>query len=192
MLRADMDVEYQQEEFLKDLQNYETKRQANTWGMWAIVDLVWTKQLADWIAGRKVLEVMAGRGWLAKALKHYNVNIVATDNKPWETSPIFEVEKLDAVAAAKHAADFEIMIMSWPPYDDAIAIETCRAWGSSRPIVYIGEGPGGCNANDEFFDHFAEIKNQPEISLPRWYGLRDYLSVGHYVPERKGDKEWEC
>ena len=34
-------------------------------GMWALVDLQWTKHLADWIGKRKVLEVMAGRRWFA-------------------------------------------------------------------------------------------------------------------------------
>lgn len=40
-----------------------------TLGMWAIVFHEWVKELAKWIGNRQCLEIMAGAGWLAKALK---------------------------------------------------------------------------------------------------------------------------
>jgi hypothetical protein len=161
--------------------NYEAKLIANNQGMWAIVDLAWTKKLADWIDGRKVLEVMAGRGWLAKALNHYDVDIVATDNKSWhEGQTLFDIERKDAVAAARESDGFDIMIMSWPPYAEPLATETCKAWGTDRPIVYIGENEGGCCADDDFFDHFSRIKGQPGIYVPQWYGLHDWLEIGYW------------
>jgi len=39
-------------------------------GMWAIVDMTWTKKLAKMIGKMKVLEIMAGNGWLAKVTQH--------------------------------------------------------------------------------------------------------------------------
>ena len=47
---------------------FDIRRRVTSRGMWAIVDKTWTARLAAWIAGRRVLEVMAGAGWLAKAL----------------------------------------------------------------------------------------------------------------------------
>jgi hypothetical protein len=34
------------------------------YGMWAIVTQSWTARLAEWINGSRVLEIMAGYGWL--------------------------------------------------------------------------------------------------------------------------------
>lgn len=158
---------------------FDAKRKANKWGMWTIVDLMWTKQLADWIDGRKVLEVMAGRGWLAKALASHGVDIIATDNQSWNHSKhgIFDIQRIDAIAAVRQNDNSDILLIAWPPYNEPIATRTCDAWGTKRPIVYIGEGQNGCTADNEFFEHFYP-DDDLMIKIPRWYGLYDYLEIG--------------
>ena len=109
--------------------------------------------------------------------------MTATDNFSWETQHkrmflVYPVEKLDAVEAAQNSpADF--MVISWPPYGDETIFEVCKAWGSKRPIVYIGEN-GGCNAPDDFFDHFRE---EHEIEIPQWRGIHDHCWIGRYNKE---------
>ncbi len=159
---------------------------ANHYGMWAIVDKVWTANLAHWIGDRKVLEVMAGVGWLAQALSEQGVTIEATDDFSWDhgerceetgdLKPIFTgLKKQDAIEAAE-SSDADILLLSWPPYqaDDMIE-KLCDVWGNDRPIIYIGERPGGCNACDALFERY---ESQPvDIDVPRHIGINDRLFI---------------
>lgn len=164
---------------------YTARSECTKLGMWAIVDLDWTKRLAAWIDGLKVLEVMAGKGWLAKALSLHGVDIVATDNMGWtnmhaDPTYLYPVEKLGARAAVTKYQDANILLVSWPPYGDIEVMKVCKAWGTNRPIIYIGEGEGGCNAPDGFFRRFRE--EEIDIPLPQWDGIHDYVRIGYYRP----------
>jgi len=159
-------------------------------GMWAIVDKVWTKQLADWIGGRGVLEIMAGAGWLAKALSDYGVNIIATDSGGWDKRHskmklLFPIEKLEGGQAIKKYQNAEILLVSWPPYGDHTICKICKEWGGLRPIIYIGEGYIGCNAPSEFFDNFASEKSI-NFSLMSWPTIHNCVSIGYYKNKNKG------
>jgi hypothetical protein len=149
--------------------------------MWAIVDLTWTKQLADWIGNRRVLEVMSGVGWLAAALRHHKVNLVATDSGEWQpeiqVSPLTEVLRVDAVTAINHFEGSDLLLISWPPSDLQLIQKIATAWGS-KPIIYIGER-GGVNAPKRFFDRFV-IDSSIQIENPKWFGMNDQVLVGTY------------
>ena len=154
-------------------------------GMWAIVDRVWTKALADWIGERTCLEIMAGAGWLAKALSDYGIDIIATDNGEWDERHskivfVHKIERLNGLESVKKYKDRDILIASWPPYEDLAICHICKEWGSEKPIIYIGEESEGCTATDKFFEHFQQIENQPHIPLMAWGGLHDTVIIGHY------------
>lgn len=146
-------------------------------GMWAIVEKTWVSELAKWIGTRSCLEIMSGTGWLAKALSEENISIEATDNYKWHKEvkcvfPVRNASALDAVKDSQH----DILIVSWPPYESHDIVEACEAWGTSRPIIYIGEGCGGCNAPDEFFERFQEC--DVSIELPTWTAIHDRIMIG--------------
>ena len=144
------------------------------------MDLVWTQALAKWIKGRYVLEVMAGAGWLAKALRQYGIDITPTDNKVRGHKTIIPVLRMRALTAIKRFEQAEVLILSWPDYVTSDAFEAIRAWGPDRPIVYIGEGYGGCTGDDAFHEAFIPLVDQPEIPLLAWPGSHDFVQVGNY------------
>jgi uncharacterized UPF0146 family protein len=156
------------------------------YNLWTIIDKIWTKELANFINNNTVLEVMSGAGWLAKALLEHNIDIIATDNydKHYNSSNVnlvHDVEKIDARDAVKKYKDVtDILLICWPPYNGVAILDVCQMWGPNKPIIYIGENYGGCNAPDEFFEHFQEIDNPPAIPMHRWYGIHDYVMIGHY------------
>jgi len=164
----------------------EARNECTEKGMWLIVDKIWTKILANWIKGRKIVEVMAGGGWVAKALSEHGVSIIATDNFSWikhqhnNMVPVYPVKKVEAVRAAKTILA-EVLLVSWPPYGDNRIVKVCEAWGSDRPIIYIGETGGGCNAPEEFFDNLQLIEVIPDIPLMSWYGIHDTILIGRYI-----------
>lgn len=167
---------------------------ARTWvtqkkGMWCIVDQVWTKQLAEWIGNRKVLEIMAGAGWLAKALSDHGVNIIATDgfcsHGIKKSMTVFPVEKMRPKKAVQ-TFEADILLVSWPPYDqDRALISACIEWGTKKPVVFIGESEGGCTASDKFFDIFHRTEDVPEFSMMSWPYIHDWVQVGKLHLRRK-------
>ena len=163
----------------------ERRSEATERGMWAIVDKIWTKNLANWIGNKKCLEVMAGAGWLAKALNEYEIDIIATDNGEWDkrhSKMIFvhNIEKLSGIKAVKKYSNRDILIVSWPPYEETEICQICKKWGSKKPIIYIGEGVEGCNAPNEFFNNFQKIDDPPEIPWMAWNGIHDSVIIGYY------------
>lgn len=154
-------------------------------GMWALVYRTWVQVLAEWIDDRQVLEVMAGRGWLAKALSEEGINIIATDDNSWdkrhsECGPVHEILPLDALSAiARFGDDADVLIMSWPPYGGEIATDVLKAWGAGRWIVYIGEGDGMACAPDSFWRLWQKASGVPEISLASWDGIHDFIEIGY-------------
>ena len=164
-----------------DLNYYSARSECTSRGLWLVIDEVWTHKLAQWIGQCKVIEIMAGGGWLAKALVSYGIDIIATDNYSWNSKHSIgkqhPVRRMTAIKAARLPGD--ILLVSWPPYGDKAICRACKAWGGDRPIVYLGESEGGCNAPDEFFEHFKPIEH-PDFGMVSWDGLHDRIQIGYW------------
>ena len=150
-------------------QSFQARDECIRYGMYAIVERTWTDILANWIGGRKCLEIMAGCGWLSKALSLCKTDVIATDDLSWreskykEANNVFPIEKIDAIdAVTKYYNQVEVLLVSWPPYEDETITNVAKLW-QGRPLIYIGEGDGGCNAPDSFFAGFQEDSHAPEI-----------------------------
>lgn len=163
----------------------------NTRGMYAFVCWTWIEPMAKWIGKRKVLEVMAGGGWLAKALHEKQVDIVATDDHSWKEKfkwdlqhPVEELTAIDAIE--KYGSRSDILIMAWP-YMNSDGFNAIKAWNRVNPgglIIYVGEPPGGCTADESFFEHFKQIENSDFQRISNkyrtWHGLHDSIILGQY------------
>jgi hypothetical protein len=167
--------------------HWDLREECIQYGMWAIVSLNWTKELADWLGcSRRVLEIMAGNGWLAKALQHHGVQIIATDSGEWDdfytkTQPLIPVQKYEASdAIAQFGSQADVLLVSWSPMESDAICRAAEAWGSERPIVYIGEY-GRCNASDEFFENFKIVEESIAPSFRSWYRCNDRVFVGYYL-----------
>ena len=172
--------------------NFSPRDEVVSRGMWALINKVWTKDLAEWIGDRKCLEIMAGHGWLAKALEEHGVDIIATDDYSWigyrhiKRRPFDLVKKMDGRDAVKRYRRAEVLIVSWPPYNEEEICDICKEWGPDKPIVYIGEGDGGCTATDTFHENFCLIEDVSPFQMQRWDGIHDHVEIGYY----KGGEKW--
>ncbi len=136
----------------------------NTHKMYGLVDLTWTEEFARELKNMHVLEIMAGRGWLAKALAHHGICVHATDGlKGYEmecVDSVFPVTIMTAKKAIKdHAAYNDALLCSWPPYDEPAFRLALQHWPHDKPIYVIGEGLGGCTADDKFWLSYAKDKD---------------------------------
>ena len=172
----------------RDMNSWELRKIATERNMWALVSRDWVKVLAQRIKDKKVLEIMAGAGWLAKALSDEDIEIFATDDYRWAVRNrklIYDVKKYDGFKAVRDFKNqYDILLVSWPPYDEEEICDICKEWGEVKPIIYIGEGKGGCNAVDEFFEHFNSIEY---FDIPQWWGLHDELTIDYYRKEVNKD-----
>lgn len=150
-----------------------------------------------------IVELGAGTGYWASLLRDRDVDILAFDHKPagpehgnwWYAAaePFTDVEIGDIAHAARHAD--RTLMLSWPPYSDPMAVRALEAYENAggRTLVYIGEGSGGCCANDQFFARLgeetygmtAEAPLTPgtawmetrSMLLPQWQGINDSLTI---------------
>ncbi len=151
----------------------------------------WITALSRWIGNQSCLEVMSGTGALAYCLIKEGVSIIATDDYSrektcgengvlWDNNRMWtHVENLDAIKAVeKYGKNVDVIIMSWPPYNDEIAVKVLwkmREFNPSCIMLYVGEGEGGCTANDEFFSVFEEIEeerfSEDKGKYQKWQGF---------------------
>ena len=142
-------------------------------GMFAIVDQAWTRDLAKRLTGKRVLEVMAGRGWLAKAMREHGIDWTATDDHSWWEDTVTEVEKLDAAQAVlRYRDEMDVLAFSWPPLNDPVIERVVSEWPRSKPIVYIGEGQYGCTGTPKLHE-MLEADRSVFIDMPRYPRLAD-------------------
>lgn len=133
----------------------------------------------------QVLEIASGTGFFASLCP----NVIATDLKseakkwwPEGASYFTEVEDMDGREAyAKYKDQVQAVFIAWIEYDS----DQKHLWFNdllnqigNHDLIVVGEGPMGCNANDEFFrvldQDFEDIETIP---MARWRGLHDRATV---------------
>jgi len=171
------------------MRSYYARGYATSAYAWAVPSPEAIEKIAAW---SPILEVGAGRGYWAKLLAEAGADVIATD--PWAPEDTFyPVEKLlDTEAVRKHGSG-RTLLMVWPPYDMSVAFDALRAFEEvgGRRLVYVGEGSGGCTADDAFHEAvglgsagWRNKEGPPEDNrgweqtdgdwdLPQWDGIHD-------------------
>ncbi len=139
-----------------------------------------------------LVETGAGTGYWAKLLRDAGADVIAYDACPppntlnaWHSeidgskgaarlwSPV-EVGTTNALASHSDRTLF----LCWPPYAHPMASESLAAW-KGKTLAVIGEGNGGCTADDMFWDGLekAGFEEVEVVSIPQWSGVHDALFV---------------
>jgi len=140
-----------------------------------------------------VLDPMAGKGYLVKAMRDEGVKTIGSDDKSWGKVQTDDgIENLDAVKSLKkYGKDITHVVMSWAPMDGKIDKEVYDLVKKEYPhikIVNIGEDQGGCTGSEAFWDQLE--KDISEGVVEREYnncgyqtfqGLHDSVSFLKFV-----------
>ena len=121
----------------------------------------------------------------------------ATDERPAEA----HVKKFDAMEALDRFADFDVLFVSWVPYESALDYGLAKKWCGEmwKPMIIVGEGWGGCTGSQEFWGYTPDpagestwdtidfevpyrrespsglVENFEDV--PRWNGMSDHTTV---------------
>jgi hypothetical protein len=146
-----------------------------------------------------IIEVVAGTGWLSYfcnaalermgSVKRISVSDLAVkqDSSWFNRGGIYaptdygDIVELDAVSHIQFAKPTTV-IMSWPPMKSDVAFRVVKEMlaQKSSTLIYLGEGAGGCCANNDFFvltHFFKSVHKEINQSHIRWYGQYDYVWV---------------
>lgn len=131
-----------------------------------------------------IVEVGAGCGYWSYELRQAGIEVVATEPEPgtkWGSiprawKPWLEMEKLSGREAVLKYPNHSLL-MCWPSLNDDWPFVTLGVFQGST-VLYVGEGDGGCTADDKFHElldsKFNEIQT---VAIPQFWGLHDYLSI---------------
>jgi len=146
--------------------------------------------------GRMAVEIGAGTGYYASLLAKLGTYVICYDKCPphrsggnfwhsprhrdediltWETRSVYHgVYHGDHNKAARYTCP---LFLCWPPYAQDMAYKTLKAYAGTR-LVYVGEGPGGCTADDNFFALLDREWEQIAEHRPlQWSGIHDWITV---------------
>ncbi|QVD49251.1 hypothetical protein LUCX_181 [Xanthomonas phage vB_XciM_LucasX] len=138
------------------LSHYRLRKQHIAQVGFPIVTLEVLRALTVFLRGRKVLDVGAGTGYLARLLSDRHINIRAVDNftgvyegANWEQHLYFDVEKVNALTLPELSDPQTVIIMSWPPYEDPFAYQVAQAMSAGQFLIYQGVWRG-CTGDEDF------------------------------------------
>ena len=139
---------------------------------WAVPNQEAMEEIAS--IGKPVVEIGAGKGYWAYMLHKNGVDIVAYDINPAEQS-WYDV-RLGGFSVLSRYPD-HILMLCWPPYDESMAMDCLNNY-MGEYVTYIGEGYGGCTADDKFHEKLEDswelIKT---VNIPVWWGINDNLTI---------------
>lgn len=137
----------------------------------------------------KIIDPMTGSGYWPYLLRQLGIEVLASDENPplggsqannvyhRHAEQFVAVETCGAVEAVKKLTDPGFtLFLSWPPMDCGAA-RTLEAYPGDR-LIYIGEGNGGCTADEEFFALLERDWDESGSYWPVQYdGLHDMIMV---------------
>jgi hypothetical protein len=135
-----------------------------------------------------IIEIGAGNGYWAHLIEQFGGKIVAFDNnkrnQEWSKSSKHKNYFVKNWFPVKYGDEKEIknypdhtLFLCWIEYCGEYGLNCLKRY-KGKYFIHIGEGEGGCTANDEFFEYLRKYFKQIKSPyIPRWYGIYDYLEI---------------
>lgn len=138
---------------------------------------------------KSIVEVGAGTGFFASQLARFGVDIVATDLNTehgyrFNIGEHRQIETLSAIDAVRVYPDRDVF-SCWPSLGEDWLFEAARMIRPGRLLFYIGEGYGGCTADDKFHEFVGnpnEFEEVEVVDMVQFYGINDDLYVYRRLP----------
>ncbi|NCD11240.1 MAG: hypothetical protein EOL93_01705 [Epsilonproteobacteria bacterium] len=131
--------------------------------------------LSHFLHDKHCVDLGCGTGYLAANLVHNGVYCDAVDDKSNNYGFAQEYIKINKMPMLDvDLSVYDAIILSWPCYQSNMAECIARIIQPGQYLIYLGEGYGGCCADDGFFEY---IDNQYEYEVVR--DITDNLNDWH-------------
>ena len=135
-----------------------------------------------------IVQMGAGTGYWAWLLQRdYGVDILPYDIAPPMRGANYWFKRREFVPILPGTPETlsqhpdRTLFLCWPPMSDMA--ESCLQHYPGRTVIYIGEGDGGCTADDAFFARLeAEWDEVVDLAIPQWEYIHDALTVYQRKP----------
>lgn len=157
--------------------SWDTRTQHTRQLGWFVLTKEVAEILGDFIKGSRVVEVFAGTGYLAQKLRERS-GLTRQEYRAYDVYRGYAYDQRFPGVTIKNAfmapiKQADIVIMTWPCYDNNHASRIVKKMVPGQCLIYNGESCGGCTGDDEFFEVLEEKFTLLE-------GLSDRLDDHHY------------
>lgn len=172
-----------QKELHQDWDLWDLRKATINKSAWFIADTPTLDKIANFLRGKRVLEIAAGTGYFALQMRHRGVSDYrAIDSREsyYNADDInYGVEVVSFYALSlKELARYDVIVITWPPYDSKLAYDIAKAMRKGQTLIYQGE-LWGCTGSDEYHRYLDKyflrtdaIFNE-EHETPSWRIVKD-------------------
>ena len=166
------------------------------YGYW-IINRQNINNLKEFIGDSKVLEIMAGTGYVGNLLSMNGVDIISTDNNSWNDTFNTVYRRDDCIdcikAIEKYGKECDVLLMSWVPYQETIGAKAMSLYHEINPngaIIWIGEPEGGCCGCEEDFEVMRRIGRSEELEDIFNYNFEQFFCINDeaYIMDPTGKR----
>ena len=160
---------------------------------WSVPSEKPLEKLKTFIGNNTVLDVGSGYGLWARLLQNEGINVIATTliptedkgHMPRENRSFTNVEDISHLEAIEKYPEANVLMMSWPPYEDPMAYEALKNFKGNK-LIYVGEGGQGCTGCNDFHslldqkwkmvgEDSIDKNDFQTIDIPQWSGIHDSI-----------------
>ena len=173
--------------FERSLELFQARDRLCSQYAWAIPDEAALDMLVEL---SPVVEIGGGLGYWGSLVNEMGGDMIVFDkyvnerghvrlyNEDTNILPYMPVFKGEHEAAELHAD--RTLFLCWPPYGTDMGYLCLKTYldNGGHTLVYVGEGEGGCTADDAFHELMeSKMVHQRTIRIPSWQGLHDRFEV---------------
>lgn len=130
-----------------------------------------------------IIELGAGTGYWAKLLNEIGCLVLAYDKHitgnhyfKEKVGYHYSVMEGDESVLDSYTEEYNLFLC-WPDYDCEWAFNALKCF-KGQYVIYIGEGYGGCTADDDFHEELERYwERVEEHDLKQWWAIHDELTV---------------
>lgn len=163
------------------------------YGYWATITTPFMKEFVKQFPSKKVLELMAGNGYISSFYRQYNLSAYATDSQSWSKTSetgrntLTDIEILDSLQAFdKYQQKVDIIILAWSPDFDEVDYQLLlkyRSIAGDKPLFFIiGEKNGATNSS-KFWNNVKFVNNIKIDKVNEVYSNYDIVQDKLYLIE---------